>query len=142
MNTIYHDLIINVSKEKVFEAIATTEGLNNWWTLKCTGKFELAEIINLNFTDDYDWYAKISEINKNTSIEFTMIKASEDWMPTSFGFLLSEENPKCTTLQFYHKNWKEPCKEYRVASYCWAMLLSQLKQYLESGIMTPFEKRN
>lgn len=142
MNTIYHDFTINVSKEKVFEAIATAEGLNNWWTLKCTGKFELTEVINLNFTDEYNWYAKISKFEENTLIEFSMTEAMEEWLPTQFGFKLNAINSEKTEIEFYHSNWTEVTKEYRVASYCWAILLSQLKQYLELGIITPFEKRN
>ena len=142
MFTIYHDLIINVPNNKVFEAFSTTHGLNNWWTLKCNGKFEIGEIINLNFTDDYNWYAKIEKLIPNKEIEFSMINATEEWMPTHFGFILHEENLTKTSLEFYHSHWKTITKEYRVTSYCWASLLSQMKQYLEEGIITPFKKRN
>jgi len=142
MNTIYHDFWINVPKEKVFEAVATPEGLNNWWTLRCSGKPGLNEKYNLNFTDEYDWYSVISRFRENEEIEFTMTEAMEEWLSTSFGFILSEDEPNVTTVQFYHTNWKEISKEFRVASFCWADLLRQLKQYLEKGIITPFEKRN
>lgn len=142
MNTIYHDFWINVPKEKVFEAVATPMGLDNWWTLRSSGKPGLNEKYNLNFTDAYDWFAVISKFKENEAIEFTMTEAMEEWLPTRFGFILSEEIPNVTTVQFYHTNWKEVSKEFRVASFCWADLLRQLKQYLEKGIITPFEQRN
>ncbi len=142
MNAIYHDLVIYVPKCKVFQAIATNDGMNNWWTLKCKGEFKKGEIINLNFTDEYNWYAKIEDYSKDNCIEFSMINAKEEWLPTRFGFGLKEDKPNNTTVEFYHKNWTAINKEYRVASFCWAMLLSQLKNYLENGIITPFEKRN
>lgn len=142
MYTIYHDLNINSSKAKVFEAISTETGMNNWWTLKCNGQFKKGELINLNFTDKFDWYAEITDFNSNEFIAFKITKATEDWMPTSFGFLLTEVHSNETTVEFYHKNWKEISKEFRVASFCWASLLSQMKQYIEQGIITPFEKRN
>ncbi len=142
MPVIFHDFTIKVSKKKIFEAIATPQGMNKWWTLKCEGKFKKGETVNLNFTDDYDWRAKITEFSQDKSIEFKMTKAKEDWMPTSFGFLLTAVGPNVTSVEFYHKNWAEITKEYKIATYCWGSLLSQMKQYLEKGIITPFEKRN
>jgi len=142
MHTIYHDFWINVSKEKVFEAVTTSKGLNDWWTLRCSGKPGINEEYNFYFSEEYNWFARISKFKENNEIEFTMTEATEEWMPTSFGFILSEEKPNVTTVQFYHTNWKEISKEFRVASFCWADLLRQLKHYLEEGIITPFEKRN
>lgn len=142
MNTILHDFYINVSKEKVFEAISSPNGLNNWWTLQCTGQAKLDEEYNLYFGDEYNWFAKVSKFKMNEEIEFKMTKATEDWQPTRFVFILTEEKPNVTYVQFYHSNWQEANKNYRISSYCWGSLLSQLKQYLEKGIITPFEARN
>ncbi|UOK42017.1 MULTISPECIES: SRPBCC family protein [Flavobacterium] len=142
MQTIYHDLIINVSREKVFEAVSTPQGLNNWWTLHCKGKPGLNEKYNLYFGEGYDWFASLSKFNENEAIEFSMTDAMEEWLPTSFGFILKQENGDRTYVQFYHTNWYEVSQEFRIASYCWANLLRELKQYLEKGIITPFEDRN
>lgn len=142
MSTIYHDFLINVPKEKVFEAVATPHGFNNWWTLQSSGKPGPGEKFNFNFTDQYNWFAEISDFRENEKIEFTMTEAMDEWLQTRFGFILSEDEPSVTTVQFYHAGWKEVSKEFRAASFCWADLLRQLKQYLEKGIITPFEKRN
>lgn len=142
MPTIYHDFTINTSKEKVFEAISTPYGLDNWWTQRSSGNQEIGAVFNLYFTEEYNWFAEISILKHNEQVEFKMTKAMEEWLPTSFGFILKEETPKITSMQFYHKDWTEISKEYRVASFCWADLLRQMKQYLEKGIITPFNKRN
>ena len=142
MYTIYHDFVVNVSKEKFFEAVSKPTGLNNWWTLQCSGYPKLEEVYNLNFTDEFNWFAKISKFEENKCIEFSMAEAMEEWLPTKFGFKLHEINSEKTEIEFYHSNWKEITKEYRIASFCWAMLLNQLKDYLEKGIITPFSERN
>ncbi|WP_136666682.1 SRPBCC domain-containing protein [Flavobacterium sp. H122] len=142
MHTIYHDLTINTSAEKIFDAVSTPYGLNDWWTKRCSGKCELGAVYNLYFADEYNWFAEIVRLIHNEEIEFKMTKAMEEWMPTSFGFILKEEKNNVTSVQFYHKGWTEISKEFRVASYCWANLLHQLKDYLEKGIITPFEERN
>ncbi|WP_313805735.1 SRPBCC domain-containing protein [Flavobacterium sp.] len=142
MFTIYHDFIINTSKEKVFEAVSTPEGLNNWWTLNSKGNPALGETFNLYFGEEYDWYTEITKFSKDKEIEFKTTIAMQEWLPTSFGFKLTEVKPSETYVRFYHKDWTEISQEYRQASFCWADLLRQMKQYLEKGIITPFEQRS
>lgn len=142
MHTIYHDLTINVTAEKVFDAVSTPYGLSDWWINRCSGKCELGAVYNLYFSDEYNWFAEIVKLIHNEEIEFKMTKAMPEWMPTSFGFILKEEKSNITSVQFYHKGWTEISKEFRITSYCWANLLRQLKDYLEKGIITPFEERN
>jgi uncharacterized protein YndB with AHSA1/START domain len=142
MPTIYHDFTINANPERVFETVSTPYGLDNWWTQRSSGKQEIGSVFNLHFTDEYNWFAEVSILKHNHQIEFSMTKAMEEWMPTSFGFILNEEKQGITSVQFYHKNWSTESKEFRVASYCWANLLRQMKQYLEQGIITPFNERN
>ncbi|MGX7666601.1 SRPBCC family protein [Flavobacterium pedocola] len=142
MNTIYHDFTISTPKERVFEAVSTPEGLNNWWTLRCSGKPALNEEYNLYFAEEYNWFATVSKFIENEEIEFSVKHAKKEWLPTSFGFKLTEVSPNTTYVQFYHSDWEEISQEFRIASYCWANLLRQMKQYLEKGIITPFEERN
>ncbi len=142
MYTIYHDFIIHTSIDKVFETVSTPYGLDNWWTNRSSGKQEIGSVFNLYFTEEYNWFAEISILKHNTQVEFKMTKSMDEWQPTSVGFILKEEKPGVTMVQFYHKDWTEISKEYRVASFCWADLLRQMKQYLEKGIITPFNERS
>ena len=64
------------------------EHLNNWWPLKSSGKPELGTEYNLNFTDEYNWYGKVSEVVENKSFFIKMTQSSDDWISTTFGFEL------------------------------------------------------
>lgn len=137
---IYHDLIIKASKTQVFDAFVFPEHLNNWWTLKSSGEPKLGAEYNLNFTDTYDWYCKVSKVVPNESFYLKMTKADEDWNPTTFGIQLSVvENG--TLLGFSHTNWKSCEHHFKHTSFCWAILLKGLKEYLENSVILPFEKR-
>ncbi|MFY0629415.1 MAG: SRPBCC domain-containing protein [Flavobacteriaceae bacterium] len=138
--SIYHDFTINSSVEKVFDAITVPEKLNNWWPLKSSGKPELGAEYNLNFTDEYNWYGLVSEVIKNKSFFIKMTHSSEDWNPTTFGFEL-ELKDESTLVKFSHKGWLNCNNEYRNSSFCWAMLLNGLKNYVEKGVIIPFEER-
>lgn len=138
--TIYHDLVIKSDKYSVFKAVSDPNQLENWWPLKCSGVPELGEEYNFNFTDTYDWYAKVESMEHLENIHYKMTKSDKDWDPTSFGFdLVQKENG--ILVKFSHSNWQECNAHFKHSSFCWALLLKGLKDYLEKGTIIPFEER-
>lgn len=140
MFSILHDLTIKASAKAVYHSITQPEHLNNWWTLQCEGEPNLGEKYRLYFDPNYDWRAIVAKADSHEAFELKMSESSEGWEPTSFGFLLEETEDK-TLVRFYHNNWKTQDHHYRRTSYCWALLLSGLKNYLEEGKIIPFSQR-
>lgn len=138
---IYHNLTIGATIEKVFEAISQPEHLVNWWPLECGGIPEVGNEYNFYFAPEYDWYGTVERMTPNQSFHIKMTKSDADWNSTTFGFDLKEDNSQ-TQLSFSHLGWQQCNLEYRESSFCWAMLLKGLKDYLEKGIILPFEERS
>ena len=140
MFNIYHDVAIQASPERVFQAVSDPKELVNWWPQKCSGECELGARFNFFFTPEYDWYGQVITYEPAKAFHIKMTDSDADWDPTSFGYdLIAEEEG--TLLQFWHKGWPELNHHFRRSSYCWAILLKGLKDYLEQGIVIPFEKR-
>lgn len=140
MHIIYHDLFIKAANREVYDAITLHKHLNNWWPLKSSGIPEIGAIYNLNFTSEYDWYGKVVKCEKDKTFYIEMTESDENWNATTFGFDI-EEIKGGVQLKFQHKNWKQCNDEFRQSSFCWAMLLNGLKNYVEKGTIVPFEKR-
>ncbi|WP_027136931.1 SRPBCC family protein [Gaetbulibacter saemankumensis] len=138
---IYHNFVINVPAKAVFDAVSLPDHLDNWWTLKSSGIPVLGAKYNLNFTDNYNWFCKISQLEINSSIFFKMTKSDTDWDSTTFGFDLEEKHGQ-TYVRFSHINWPKDNDHFKYSSFCWAMLLNGLKNYLEKGEIVPFQNRN
>ena len=138
---IYHDLTINAPIEKVFSAVSEPEHLVNWWPLKCSGNPELEAEYNFYFTAEYDWYGKVDTIIPNHTFRIKMTKSDLDWNSTTFGFEMNEDNGS-VKLSFSHIGWQRCNSHFRTSSFCWAMLLKGLKDYLEKGVILPFEVRS
>ena len=138
---IFHNLKIVASTEEVFKAVSQPKHLDNWWTLKSSGAPKLGAEYNLNFTDDYNWYCKVCKVQPDVSIHFKMTQSDNDWDPTTFGFDLKPLNGE-TWVEFSHVNWPEQNQHFKHSSFCWALLLNALKNYLENGIIIPFNKRS
>jgi len=139
--SIYHQLVVKSNITNVFNAISSPSELEKWWPLKCSGKPEINQVYNFNFTDEYDWYAKVSSVKINNHIHYKLTKSDIDWDPTSFGFDL-ESIEKGVLIDFWHKDWQECNPHFKHSSFCWAMLLKGLKNYIENGIVIPFEERS
>lgn len=138
---IYHDLEINAPIGKTFSAVTEPEHLINWWPLKCTGKPKIKAEYNFYFGPKYNWYGKVDKIEMNKSFHIKMTKSDLDWNATTFGFDLNKNN-ESVLLQFTHLGWPKRNSHFRIASFCWAMLLIGLKDYVEKGIVIPFERRS
>ena len=70
-----------------------------------------------------------------------MTNSDEDWNPTSFGFDF-EAVSGGVILKFWHKNWLHQNHHFRHTSYCWALLLNALKNYIEKGIVISYKNRS
>jgi len=141
-NSIFHDVHINADVSSVFEAISEPKHLNNWWTNKCSGIAEKGSKYNLYFSEEFDWFGEVTECIPDKSFAITMTKSDVDWDFTTFGFEIEAIDEKMTRLRFYHKDWKETNHHYRRTNYCWALLLFNLKEYLEYGDVVPFDSRS
>lgn len=139
-NTIYHNVLIEKDSLEVYDAISQPEHLVNWWPLKCDGSPHIGETYNYNFTDEYNWFAKVNSCKAGEHIYFKMTISDADWDPTTFGYDL-EPTEKGTYLRFFHKDWPEQNDHFKHSAYCWAILLKGLKDYLEKGKVIPFEER-
>lgn len=138
--TIYHNFLIKSSAERVFKAFSEAKHLVNWWPQKCSGEVELGAVYRLFFTEEYDWLAKLIRNEPHKALYFKMLKSDEDWDPTTFGIDL-EESEKGTYVSFFHKGWLSQNDHFKHSSFSWALLLNGLKNYVEQGLIIPFENR-
>jgi uncharacterized protein YndB with AHSA1/START domain len=140
MPEILHTLSIRSSRQKVFEAVSTSKGLDAWWTKSSTGKSELGARFALGFGPGYEWEALVTKYEPGTVFELQMIKADPDWLNTKVGFMLKSEN-EITQLHFYHSGWQQLSEHFKASSYCWACYLRVLRRFLEYGEQVAYEKR-
>lgn len=138
--SIHHDLVIEAPLPKIFQAITEPEHLIRWWPLKCQGIPKENEVYNFFFSSEYNWYGKVIKLENYKSFYIKMTKSDEDWDPTTFGFDLDQKKDS-VLVKFWHVGWPECNENYRRSSFCWAMLLNGLKNYLEKGIVVPFKER-
>ncbi len=79
MASIKHLFHINTSKEKVFEALATIEGLSGWWTNKVSGDCNAGGVIEFRFGDFGGPDMNVKEIKPNESVTWEYTSCNFSW---------------------------------------------------------------
>jgi uncharacterized protein YndB with AHSA1/START domain len=140
MPDILHQFRVQAAPEKVFEAFCSSKGLNDWWPAKSSGVPEKGHVYTLWFGPEYDWRAEVIHVVPGKEITWKMTQAMDDWVGTLVGVRLAAEG-NGTKVDFFHQGWREPNDHYRISCFCWGSLLSGLKNYVEAGVVVPFEQR-
>ncbi len=140
MPDIFHDLTIRAPGSDVFRMVATAEGLDQWWTTRCSGAPVSGAEYSLYFDPKHDWKAVVNNCSSETLFELRMTDAGYDWTGTIVRFELLEHSGS-TRLRFSHLGWSEVTDHFRVTSYCWASYLRLLKRAIELGEVCPPDRR-
>ena len=140
MPDILHDFPIAAPADRVFAAVATPEGLDEWWTLGCEGAPSVGASWRLDFGPGYVWTADVRVLDLNRAIEWEMLDADADWRGTRVGIELEPSGTR-TQLRFRHTGWRAANDHFRSTSFCWAMYLRVLKRFVELGEHTAYEVR-
>jgi uncharacterized protein YndB with AHSA1/START domain len=140
MPDIFHTFFVKAPAERVYQCVATPQGLDSWWTKSSAGKPLPDEIYYLGFGADYQWKARVIHAIFNKEFELQITESDVDWNGTRICFVLQEKNGG-TEVRFHHTGWHEPNEHYRISCYCWAMYLRLLKRYAEYGEFVPYEDR-
>jgi len=138
MKKIIHFLNINKPANQVFEAIATAEGLSNWWSTQVTSEGKIGGIIDFTFRDDFNPDMKITSMTPSRELKWKCIAGHEKWQDNEFTFEMNEHNG-ITQLKFTQLYAKELSDEdYGIYNFNWGYYLYSLKEFCEKGRGKPF----
>ena len=104
MPEIRHNVIINTTPEKVYEAITTQERLANWWAKQTIAKPEVG-FVNIFTFGKFRNEMKVIILNPNKKVEWKCINSIEEWIDTNISFDL-EEKEGHTLLRFTQSGWR------------------------------------
>src|SRR5882672_6008888 len=105
MPDIIHEFPITANVSRVFDAVSTPAGLDQWWTLRSDGVPSDGALYSLDFGPGYLWRAHVSEVDKQHTFELELVEAMPDWIGTRVRFELMPVDDDHTQLVFTHIGW-------------------------------------
>lgn len=144
----YHCAItIHAPAQKVYEAITTQRGIQNWWTNDCHVETKHRKA-TMRFGKTYNVMA--FEKLSNTEVRWRCIAQhqefdkpltkKDEWVGTHVIFLIKELDPDHTELHFTHKGLLPSLECFDICKKGWDHFIkTSLKNYLEKGKGQPFQ---
>lgn len=140
MPDILQDFPIAVPPARVFEAVTSPALLDQWWTLRSSGRPVVGSSYSFDFGPQYQWQGRVTVAVPGQAFEWRITEADADWTGTRLGFRL-EPAGAGTQVAFHHTGWPEANAHYRTSCHCWAMYLRILRRHLEAGETVPYAQR-
>lgn len=137
MPNIFHRIGFKAPIAKVYDALATIDGIAGWWTKDTTGKSAVGGSIKFRFANPKgeiigEMDMDVTKLEKNKLVQWRVKAGPPEWIGTDLVFNLSEADGM-TILLFGHNNWKEQVEFMGHCSQKWAVFLLSLKDLVETG---------
>ena len=131
MPDILHRVGVQSSAAKVFEALATTDGLSHWWMVGTTGDPKVGG--TLRFTPDGGGFEmKVVESKPGEVVRWQCVGGPREWIGTDLTFRLLQKESQ-TFVLFTHAGWRDPVEFMHHCSTKWATFLLSLRNWVERG---------
>ena len=140
MVDILHRVGIKASVDKVYQALATRDGLAGWWTRDTAGESKVGGVIRFRFRAEgkeiggFDM--KVLELQPSKRVLWQVVDGPSEWVGTKVSFDLHQEDDWAIVL-FAHSGWKEPVEFMHHCSTKWATFLLSLQSLVETGTGAP-----
>jgi len=158
MPNIRHEVLVAASPEKVFDSIASQEGLSGWWTPDVSAKAEVGSIARIPFGPNYFKEMKIVALEPAKRIQWKCIAGADEWVGTKISFELhggessallkshpeaadqirQSDRDRGTILVLEHDDWREYTAMFAECNYTWGQFLRSLKLLCETGKGRPW----
>lgn len=121
----------NTAPERVYDAIATLDGLRGWWTGDASGSTEIGGVIRFRFPPG-GFDMQVRELVPGKRVTWEVVDGPEEWVGTTVEWDLRKDGD-FTIVMFRHLGWREPVEFMYHCSTKWATYLMSIKALLETG---------
>ncbi|MFL6109030.1 MAG: SRPBCC family protein [Marmoricola sp.] len=123
------------SPDKVYDVLATIDGLAGWWASDTSGSTEPGGVIDFHFGPG-DINMAVIEVVPGEKVLWEVVGGPEEWIGTTVSFDIHQDG-EWTMLVFAHRGWREQVPFMHHCSTKWATFLMSLKSLVETGTGAP-----
>jgi uncharacterized protein YndB with AHSA1/START domain len=137
MVDIQHEIKIQATPERVFQALARVEDLRAWHSAQVQGSGGVGGVLTFEHTGGPTFHWEVAESVPQKRVAWKCTAGPGDSVGTTVSFDLAPTADGRTLVELAHKGWPGTHGNYRKCNTYWGVLLHHLKQYLETGACRP-----
>jgi len=133
---------VNAPPERITDALSTTEGLASFWTTDSHAEPHTGSVARFGFGGP-ELQMRIDQLNPGRRIAWTCLTdfpmPPGHWTGTTVTWDLTQSGNGDVNVLLQHGNWPAPITqaELAAAAYNWALILTALRGYAETGTPQP-----
>lgn len=127
--------IAGSSRDDVYRALTTVDGLAAWWTEDTRGATAVGGVLEFRFPEG-GFDMRVTDLDPAAGVRWEVIGGPAEWIGTSVHFRLAQDGDY-TIVLFEHQGWREPVEFMYHCSTKWGVFLLSLKSLLENGKGAP-----
>ena len=139
MATILLRMPVNGDPRLVYEGLATSQGVNGWWSNHTEGPDGIASTMKVSFPDapiTFDF--EVREEAPGERVVWHCLAGPPEWIGTDLSFDIQTDADDNTSVLFSHDGWESTQESFPFIAYSWAQILPRLKKLVETGQRDPF----
>lgn len=135
-----HQIPIDATPERVYDAIATQKGLQGWWTADTVAEPRVGSVAEFGFYNRKSVFRmRIEELTPGKRVVWTCIGDNDEWKGTRLTWEISQKN-QASMLRFVHGDWRSTTTFFASCNSTWGMLMYRLKDFVEGKNPGPYWK--
>lgn len=141
MATILLRMPVEAEPKVIYDSIATSEGVNGWWSNHTEGPSGVGSTMKVGFPDapiTFDF--EVTEERAGERIVWKCLAGPPEWSGTTVSFDIQTDPDGNPSVLFSHDGWATTGESFPFIAYSWAQILPRLKELSESGQKDPFFK--
>ncbi|HEV3473105.1 MAG TPA: SRPBCC domain-containing protein [Actinomycetota bacterium] len=139
MATILLRMPVDAEPKTAYEALATSDGVNGWWSNHTEGPEGVGSTMKVAFPDapmTFDF--EVTEDIPGERVAWSCLAGPPEWIGTDISFDIEADAEGNTSVLFSHDGWATTEESFPFIAYSWAQILPRLKKLVETGERNPF----
>lgn len=131
MVDLHHYIQINAPANKVYDAVATQEGMRGWWTADSSVGEKAGDKAEFGFDNRATVFRMtIEALEPAKSVRMSCSGVHPEWAGTRLEWNITPQG-QTTALAFVHRGWRELTPFCASCNSTWGELMYRLKAYVE-----------
>jgi hypothetical protein len=123
----------------VYNALATSAGVNGWWSNHTEGPDGVGSTMKVSFPDapitfDFEVIEEIADAR----VAWRCLAGPPEWIDTRISLDVQTGEGGDVSVLFTHDGWKTTEESFPFIAYSWAQILPRLKKLAEEGKADPY----
>jgi hypothetical protein len=130
---------VDASTGTLYDALATSTGVNSWWSNHTEGPEGVGSTLKVSFPDapaSFD-FEVVDEVS-GARVAWSCLAGPPEWVGTQISFDVQTGEGADVSVLFTHDGWKTTEESLPFIAYSWAQILPRLKKLAEEGKADPY----